>query len=182
MATVSPGSATTFEPVDQRLVGVVREVHVVEHDAARTGAGSTVSCLLGRLLVGVEQFEHPLERGDARLERGRHRREVRERLGELAGVLDHRLHVADAERTRRDLQTTDDGDQDELDVAHEDHRRLDQAGHELRAEARLVELVVVGTEACLGLALAAEALDDRVAGEHLLGLRVEARRCDATGR
>ena len=95
-------------------------------------------------------------------------------MRELAGVLDHRLHVADRDRAAGDLQAADDGDQDELDVADEDHHRLDQARHELGAEARLVELVVVGAEPGLDLALAAEALHDRVAGEHLLGLGVDA--------
>jgi hypothetical protein len=73
-------------------------------------------------------------------------------------------------RSRRDLEATDHGDQDVLDVAHEQDRRLDQVGHELGTEARLVQLVVVGAEALLGLTLAAEALHDRMPGEHLLGL------------
>ena len=55
--------------------------------------------------------------------------------------------------------------------------RLDD---ELGAEARLVQLVVVVAEPRLGLALAAEALHDRVAGEDLLGLGVERCRCAAT--
>ncbi len=91
-----------------------------------------------------------------------------------------RLHVTDADRAGRDPQTTDDGDEDVLDVAHEQHRRLDQARHELGAEARLVQLVVVGPEPLLGLTLAPEALYDGVTGEHLLGLPVHGCRCNAT--
>jgi ATP-binding cassette subfamily B multidrug efflux pump len=72
-----------------------------------------------------------------------------------------------------DEQTADHGDQDVLHVAHEDHRRLDEVGHELSAEARLVQLVVVLAEAGLGLTLTSEALHDGMAAEHLFGLRVE---------
>ena len=60
--------------------------------------------------------------------------------------------------------------------------RLHQARHELRAERRLVELVVGLAEPLLDLALAAERLHDRVAGERLLDLRVEQRRCSSTAR
>ena len=56
-------------------------------------------------------------------------------------------------------------------------QRLHQARHELRAERRLVELVVGLAEPLLDLALAAERLHDRVAGERLLDLRVEHARC-----
>ena len=46
----------------------------------------------------------------------------------------------------------------------------------------LVQLVVRGAEALLDLALAAERLDDGVAGERLLDLRVERARCASTAR
>ena len=72
-----------------------------------------------------------------------------------------------------DPQAADDGDGDEVEVADEHHRRLDEAGHELGAEAGLVELVVRGREPLLDLPLAAERLDQRVAGEGLLDLGVE---------
>ena len=60
-----------------------------------------------------------------------------------------------------------------LEVAQEHRGRLHQARHELRAERRLVELVVGVAEPLLDLALAAERLHDGVAGERLLDLRVE---------
>ena len=59
--------------------------------ASASGVGG-----VGRLLVGVEQLEDPLGRGDARLQHVDHRRQLGERLGELARVLDERLDVADA--------------------------------------------------------------------------------------
>ena len=52
-------------------------------------------------------------------------------------------------------------------------KRLHQARHELRAERRLVELVVGLAEPLFDLALAAERLHDRVARERLLDLCVE---------
>ena len=48
--------------------------------------------------VGVEQLEDPLGRGDARLQHVGHRRQLGERLGELAGVLDEGLDVAERQR------------------------------------------------------------------------------------
>ena len=45
---------------------------------------------------------------------------------------------------------------DELDVAEEDHQRLDHACRELRGEAGLVQLVVVVANRLLDVALAAE--------------------------
>ena len=62
---------------------------------------------------------------------------------------------------------------DVVQVAEEHHRRLDRPGDELRAEARLEELLVLLVEALLDVALAAEHLHERVAGERLLDLRVE---------
>ncbi len=50
----------------------------------------------GRSSVLVEQGEDPLGRRHARLQQVDHRRDLRQRLGELARVLDERLHVARA--------------------------------------------------------------------------------------
>ena len=80
---------------------------------------------LGRLLLGVEELEDPLGRGDPGLEQVGHRAELAQRLGELAGVLDERLDVTDRHRSRRDLQPADHRDGDEVQVAEEHHRRLD---------------------------------------------------------
>ena len=65
------------------------------------------------------------------------------------------------DRAARDPQAADDRDDHVLDVAHEHRERLHQARHELRAERRLVELVVGLAEPLLDLALAAERLHDR---------------------
>jgi hypothetical protein len=70
-------------------------------------------------------------------------------------------------------QAADDGDGDVVEVADEHHRRHDDAADELRAEARVVELVVLGVEAACTSALTAEDLDELVAGEGLLDDRVE---------
>ena len=77
------------------------------------------------------------------------------------------------QRARRHPQPADHGDGDEVEVAEEHHRRLDGAGDELGAEARLVELLVLVAEALLDVVLAAEHLHQRVAGERLLDLGVE---------
>ena len=82
--------------LDQRVVRVVRERDVVELDpTAGVGVVGRHGVVVGLLLGRVEQLEDPLGRGDARLEHVDHRRELGERLRELAGVLDERLHVAE---------------------------------------------------------------------------------------
>ena len=132
------------------------------------------------LLLGVEQLEHALGRRDAGLHHVDHRRELRERLRELARVLDERLDVADRQLPDGHPQPADERDRDVVQVAEEHHRRLDDPGDELRAVARLEELVVLVVEALLDVALAAEHLHQRVAGERLFDLRVERCRCGAT--
>ena len=62
------------------------------------------------------------------------------------------------------------------------HRGLDDAGDELGAVARLVQPVVLLVEAFDRLLLAAEDLDDRVAGVHLLDVAVEGAGRAPTGR
>ena len=89
------------EIVDQRLGRVVGEPHMLELDAAARLAGRRDPVDIGDLLLGVEQLEHPLGRRDARLQHVHHRRRLGERLRELAGVLDERLHVTEAHRPRR---------------------------------------------------------------------------------
>ena len=101
-----------------------------------TWSNSTRPCGLGvgragrvgsaALLVGVEQLEDPLGRGDARLQHVDHRRQLRERLGELARVLDERLDVADGSAARRHPQAADHRDRHVVQVAEEHHRRLDR--------------------------------------------------------
>ena len=70
-------------------------------------------------------------------------------------------------------QAADHGDDHVVQVAEEHHRRLDDAGDELGAEAGLEQLLVLLVEPGLDLVLAAEDLDDGVAGEGLLDLGVE---------
>ena len=92
-------------------------------DGRSSGVG-----VVGDLLRRVEQLEHPLGRGDARLQHVDHRRQLRERLGELARVLDERLDVADASSRPDDTRSPPiDGDGDVVEVAEEHHRRLDRA-------------------------------------------------------
>ena len=61
----------------------------------RTGSRDRPSRRHRRLLGLVENLEDPLGRGDPALQQVEHRGDLRQRLGELAGVLDERLHVAE---------------------------------------------------------------------------------------
>ena len=106
----------------------------------------------------------------------------RQRLREAARVLEERLDVADRHRAVGDADAAEHGDRDEVEVADEHRRRLDHAGDELGPEAGLVELVVGCAERFFDIPLAAERLDDGVAGERLFDLAVEPARCAATAR
>ena len=100
MATVLPGSATSDRSLMSVSIRVVRERHVVELDSPRGSAHERGGSASGDLLVRVQQLEDPLGRGDARLQDVHHRRDLRERLRELARVLDERLDVAERHRAR----------------------------------------------------------------------------------
>ena len=77
---------------------VVAEGHVLEAHLARAASRRQQPDGRSRrrdLLVGVEQLEDPLRRGDAGLQQVDHRGDLGQRLGELARVLDERLHLAE---------------------------------------------------------------------------------------
>ena len=151
MATVWPGSAMSERSSMSGLLGVVGETHVVELDpATRVGVDERLGDVL-RLFGEVEQLEHPLGGRDPGLQHVGHRRELRERLRELPGVLDERLHIAEAQVARCDSQAADHRDGDVVEVADEHHQRLDRARDELRTEARLEQLFVLGVERLLGV-------------------------------
>ncbi len=159
--------------LDQRLVRLVAERHVLELDPPAALGRQLRIGRVGSLLRGVEQVEDPLGRRHAGLQQVRHRGDLGQRLGELARVLDERLHVAERQRAGRDPQPADDGDHDVVEVADEHHRRHDHAADELRAPAGRVQLVVGARERLLAVALAPEHPHDLVPGERLLDVRVQ---------
>ena len=128
---------------------------------------------LGGLFLCVEQFEDPLGGRHTGLEHVEHARGLREGLGELARVLDERLHVADAHGPRRHAETTHDRDGDIVQVADEHHRRLDGTRDELCPVAGAEQFLVHRREALLHVALAAERLHDGMTGERLLDETVQ---------
>ena len=128
---------------------------------------------IGDLLGLVEQLEDALGRGDRRLHDVGDAGRLDDRERELARVLDERDDVAQRQLPRGDPQAADDGDGHVVEVGDEVHRRLDDPGDELGAVARLVQPVVLLVEPRDRLFLAAEHLDDGVAGVHLLDVAVE---------
>ena len=138
-----------------------------------TGAADPGVRDVGRLLVLVEQLEDALGGGDRRLDDVGDAGGLGDRHRELARVLDERLDVAEAHLAVGHLDAADDADQDVVDVGDERHDRLDRARQELGPIARLEEPLVLLLEPVDRLLLAAERLDDGVAGVHLLDVAVE---------
>ncbi len=90
--------------LDQRDVRAVAERDLLERHPPAHLLLAYGRDRVRRLLVGVQQREDALGRGDAGLEQVRHAGDLGDRLGELAGVLDERLHVAQRQRPRRHPQ------------------------------------------------------------------------------
>ncbi len=159
--------------LDQRPVRGVAKGDVLEgHPATqplRVRRGDRVRFLL----AGVKKVEHPLRGGHPGLHQVRHAGDHGQRLAELPGVLDERLHVTDRQCAGRDPQSPDDRDQHVVEVPDKHHRRLHQSGDELRAPADRIEPLVVLPEDPRGLLLPAKRPDQRVPGVHLLNVRVE---------
>jgi hypothetical protein len=159
-------------------IATVAERHVVERDGAANAVEVRRRCGIGDLLGFVEQLEHPLGRGDGRLEDVDDARRLDDRERELARVLDERDDVADAELSRCHAEAADDRDRDVIEVRDERQRGLDDPRDELRSPGGVVEALVLGVEHLDRLTLSAEGLHDGVPGMHLLDVTVErAGRC-----
>ena len=152
IAMVWPGSATQRERLDERAVGVVRERDVAELDPARAPAGG-VGVAGGSGLCSSASRNSITRSNDAMPDWNTFIIDASWVSGieNVARVLDERLDVADGDRAARDPQAADHRDDHVLHVAHEHRERLHQARHELRAERRLVELVVGVAEPLLDL-------------------------------
>ena len=141
-----PGLDPERQVGDQRMLGRVRERHVLEHDRAVAVDRSRRIGRVGLLLVCVEQLEDPLGRRGARLHDRGHAAQLGERLRELLRVLDERLHVTETQLAARDHEAAEHRDADVGEVSDEHHAGHDHAREELRLEAGLVELLVLGLE------------------------------------
>jgi len=161
------------EVLDERRLGQVAEVHVLECDVAlgvlqnlRLGASATSSGSSSssktRSAEAIVDLQQVHDAGH-----------LRDRLRERARVLDERLDVAEGHGSVRDLDAAQDADRHVVQVAHERHHRHDQTGDELRLEARFVDFLVLFVELANRVFLVAEDLHDGVAGVGFLDLTVE---------
>jgi len=135
-------------------------------DRRRVGAVRDLVCL-------IQELEDALGRGDGGLEDIGDVGGLHDGPGELLGVLNKRLDIADGDLAARHQDTADHADQHVTEVADEVHQRHDDAGDKLRFPARRVEPLVDRIEGVDRLGLVAERLDDGVPGIHLLHVAVE---------
>ena len=132
------------------------------------GPGAPRCDVVGTLLLGVEQLEDPLgARGPGLHGRG-HAAELAQGLGELLGVLDEGLHIAQAQRPGGDHGAADHRDGHIVDVPDDQHDRHHDPGEELGAQRGPEELLVLGGEGLAHRGRAPVDLHQGVPGEGLL--------------
>ena len=165
---------------DELDVGVVGEADAVhlDHSAVRgprclLGRRARIIDVIGALLLGVEKLEDPLGAGRAGLDGGGHPAELPQGLGELLGVLDERLHVAQAQAAARDHEPAEDRDHDIGQIPDDLHDRHHEAGQELGAQAGAVELLVLGVEPLARVPHTTVGAHQGVTGEGLLDTHVQ---------
>ena len=156
------------EVLDERLVGLVSEGDVLQDDAPLGGEQGRSTGAVGCLLVGCQELEDPLGRGQTRLQQVHLAGDLHDRVGELARVLDEGLDVAQRHGPIDRQVPTDDSDGHVVQVGEEHHRGLDEPGEELGPEAGLVEGLVLAIEFFQRPAGATEDLDQGMAGVGLL--------------
>ena len=160
--------------LDDGGAGAVGEVDVIELDPAALPVrrGQRLR-LVRRLLVGVEQIEHPLRTGNSGLQRVVHAGDLGQRLVELTHVLDECLDAAQGDLAGRHLDTADHRHRDITEVADEGGGGPNQAGEELGAEAGVVDVAVELAEPGLRVLPVTERLDQGEAAVGLLDVGVE---------
>ena len=168
------------EIVDDELVRLVPEFHVLEAHAAFDGRDLAVAAVAEQwLLVGlvgelgfVEEGEHPFGARGAALQILERLRELRERLREQANVEHERHDHAEFDRAVHRERRADHAHDDVAEVAHEVHHWQHEARDELALPSRVVQVVVVAFESADRIGLAAEGLDHGVPAVHLLHMAV----------
>ena len=128
---------------------------------------------VGPLLLGVEQLEDALGAGGARLDGGGHAAQLGQGLGELLGVLDEGLHVAQAQVAAGDHEPADHRDRHIGQVPDDLHDRHHNARQELGPQPGPVELLVLGVEPRARIGRAPVGAHQGVAGEGLLHAHVQ---------
>ena len=122
------GPNLEVEIADQRIVGLVAEVDVLQRDGAAGVPKLHPAVHVGDLLFGVQKLEHTLGRGETRLEQVHLARDLHDRHRELARILDEGLDVAERHGSGGDAISADHRDRDIVQVGEELDRGLDDAG------------------------------------------------------
>ena len=148
--------------VDDDAVFVVPEADVFEGDVAPDFFGSEVggfAALVGKLRL-FQKLEHPLGRGGGRLHARERLRQLRQRRSEqpdVQGKGDDR--AVPRHRAVDEQHRTDNAHRNVPEVADECHKRLHQAGKELRFPRARVQFIVDVVERLLDVPLRIVRLD-----------------------
>ena len=160
---------------DQLLVGIVREAHILELDAAqRLGGVDGLRVIgVGDLVIGFQHFEDALCRSRRGLQLDHQAGQFAHRLVELLGVLDESLDRTQSHGSPGHRQAAHQGDQDIDQVRHESRTGHHDARQHLGLERSAVKLFVFLGEGLGKRLLLAVNLDQGMPRERLLDAGVE---------
>ena len=169
-----PGSTSRLKSSISGLSGTYRNETSSKTTRPSTSPGRTGSSGSGDLLLGSSRNSKTRSaEATPDCRRLTTRGDLGDRHRELPRVLDEGLDVAEGHRPGGHPQAADHGDGDVVEVRDEHHRRLDDAGDELRLEAGLVHALVGSSNSSIASRRVAEHLHQVVAGVHLLDVAVE---------
>ena len=160
------------EILDDDLLGVITELHMIELDVARQVGSIDLGVFLG-LFLSLEELEHTLGGSGRHLQHVGHLCELDDGLREVLDVLDERLDVAHRDYALDSEHTAHDGHDDITQIADDVHDRAHEPREELGFPCTLVESLVRVVELVYRCLLTAERLHDRMAAERFLDEAVD---------
>ena len=157
---------------DQRLLRQVLKIHMLKpHIALRLFNG--VSHLLRRLLLFVQQAEHPLCRCERRLDIICDIAQICDWLRKHLGIHDKGCNIPQGNRAGEHIAPARHADQDIANIINKAQQRHDRAGDKLRPSADEIQFVVDIVKLFNRVFLVPKDLDDIMARIHLFNMAVQ---------